>query len=119
MRKNVLSPRAFKSNTALKVLAVFIIIALLFTIEGIAKIVVNAGNSAGLNMPPVPVFRQTAADLTMIGVGLFLLLLVPVFVVPVVKFAVIGVGLTLLGYGVYQVYKLIQGKPVQDILPKK
>jgi hypothetical protein len=119
MRKNVLSLKGFKSNTALRVLAVFIIIALLLTIEGIANAVVKAGNSAGVNMPPVPIFRQTAADLTMIGVGLFLLLLVPVFVVPVVKFAVIGVGFALLGYGLYQVYKLIQGKPVQDLLPKK
>jgi len=88
-------------------------------IEKVAEIVVSAGNSAGINMPPVPVFRQASADLFMVATGLILLMVSAFVIVPLVKFAVIGAGFALLGYGLFQVYKLIQGKPVSDLLPKK
>lgn len=119
MTKKMISSNRFKSNKLLAVVAVFTLIALLLMIEAVSEVVVKAGNAAGINMPPVPIFRQAAADLFLVGLGLFLLIISPIFIVPLVKFAVIGAALAVAGYGVYQIWKLIQGKPVTGTLPQK
>lgn len=119
MKKQILNTRGFRSSRILAVLAVVMLIALLLMIEKVAMAVVNAGNSVGINMPPVPIFRQAAGDIFMVAAGAILVMFSWIVMVPVAKFAIIAGGLALAGYGLYQIYKLIVGKPVQDILPKK
>lgn len=119
MKKQILNTRKFSMPKTISVLAVVALIALLFMLQPVADAVVKAGTAAGVNMPPVPIFRQTAGNIFLAAVGLFLLLISAIFVVPIVKFAAIGAGLALAGYGIYQIYKLIKGEPVQDILPRK
>lgn len=119
MRKAVLNTRGFKMNRTFAILAVFTIIALLLMVEVVAETVVKAGNSLGVNMPATPIFRQVAGNMFLIGAGSLLLLLSMLVVVPLIKFAVIGAGLALAGYGIYQLYKFISGGSIQDILPKK
>lgn len=119
MRKNQISPRGFKNNKLLAVSAIVLAIALLLMIEAVAEVVVSAGNKLGVPMPPVPVFRNAAANVVLVAAGVFFLVISAVLVVPVVKFAVIGAGLALAGYGVYQLYKLVKGDMVQDLTPRK
>lgn len=119
MRKNALSPRGFKQNKLFVVTAVVVLVALLLMIQQVAEQVVKAGTALGIDMPNVPALRVSASHVFMAGVGIILLLVAGLVVIPVAKFALIGAGLALLGYGVYNLYKLIQGQAVQDILPRK
>jgi len=119
MKKNIISTRKFPYSKALAVAAVFVLVALLFMFEKVAEVVVNTGNSAGINMPAVPLFRQAAGNMVLAGIGFMLLIFSALIIVPLVKFAVIGAGFALLGYGVYQLYKMFTGRTFQDVLPKK
>jgi hypothetical protein len=119
MRKNILNVRGFKLNKLLGVLAIFTLIAMLLMIETVAEAVVSAGNKVGINMPVVPVFRQAAANLFLVGAGAVLFVLAAIIVVPVIKISVIIVGLGLAVYGLYQLYKLVTGGTVQDVIPRK
>jgi hypothetical protein len=118
MAKNILTLRGFKMNQALAVLAVFTLIALLLMVEKVAQVVTEAGNNMGINMPAVPILRNTAANLVLIGVGALLILFAGLVLIPVVKFSILIVGIGLAGYGIYQVYKMVKGEPMKDILPK-
>lgn len=117
--KNIIKSSGFKQSQILAVFAVFMIVSLLLMFEKVAEIVTEIGDYLGVNMPAVPVLRQTAANLFMVGAGVVLVLLSAIIIVPLVKFALIGAGLALVGYGLYQVYNLIKGRPIKDILPGK
>ena len=95
------------------------LIALLLSIQKVAEVVTDAGNNLGINMPPVPIFRQANLDVFIVALGAMLLLLSVAFIVPVVKFAVIGAGLALFGYAAVRLYKMFKGDPVTTTLPDK
>lgn len=119
MARNVIASRGFRQHKLFAVTAVVTLVALLLMIPQVSEAVVKAGTSLGINMPNVPSLRIGASHVFLAGAGLILLLVSAIVLVPIAKFALIGAGLALLGYGVYNLYKMIQGQPVQDVLPRK
>jgi hypothetical protein len=101
------------------VLAVFLIIAFLLTFQAVAELFKSGLSSltGGKIDPPVDLIQATSANLLAIGAGLGLVLLGAVIVLPLVKFAIIGAGVVLLGIGLYNVYRTFTGKPGNTILP--
>jgi len=119
MSKSVLAARGFRNHKFFAIVAVFALIAVLLTIGPVADFVVKTGGQMGIKMPSPLGLRTTASHLFLAACGLMLLLLVPLVLIPIVKFALIGAGLALLGYGAYNVYRLLKGGQAPNILPYK
>lgn len=117
--KRILNLRGFKWDRVLYIALAFILVCMILMIESVAEVVVSAGNKVGVNMPVVPVFRQYAANGLLVGSGIAFLVFSAIVVVPVAKFALIAVGIGMAVYGVYQLYKMVSGKAVHDVIPRK
>lgn len=119
MAKSIISTRSFKMSRVLFWVAMFTALCLLLMFEKVSEVVSETLSKVGVDVPSPPMLRQYAANGFLAGCGVLLLIVSVLIVVPLAKFAVIGAGLALAGYGIYQLYKMITGGSFQDLTPKK
>jgi hypothetical protein len=99
------------------VVAVFTFIAFLLTLKPVATEVRNLGEKLGISMPSVSFFRNAAANMMLVGIGVIVLLISPLIVVAAIKVAVVVTALALVGVGLYNLYNVFFKKSSQEILP--
>lgn len=121
MKRIKILSKNLPSDTWMRVLVVFIIVAILFTIKEVAEIVSKGiasitGNSV---VAPVEMVQNTAANMAWAGVGLLLLLIAPVFIVGVVKWGLILAGAAIVGVSLYNLYNTFFNKKSESVLPSK
>lgn len=107
------------SENIMYIIAVFTLIAILFTFAKVAELVTEGlnGLTGGKLNIPVPLFQTTSANLAMIGAGLFLFVLGAIIAVPIIKFAVIVVGISLVAIALRNVFRTFSGKAGESPLP--
>lgn len=121
MKRIKILGRNLPGDTFFKVLLVFIVVAILMTIKEVAEIV-SKGIAAVTNnavVPAVEVVQNTAANMAWLGVGLLLLVLAPIFLVAIVKWSVIIIGVAIAGVALYNLYNTFFNKKTESVLPSK
>ena len=71
----------------------------------------------GITFPPMDIFRNAAANILLVCVGYFALVIAAAIAVPLVKIAVTVAAVAVVGYGLYNLYKTFTGQSTKDILP--
>jgi len=99
------------------VVAVIALIAFLLTIKPVAEVVKKGVEMLGITFPPMDIFRNAAANILLVCVGYFALVIAAAIAVPLVKIAVTVAAVAVVGYGLYNLYKTFTGQNVKDILP--
>lgn len=99
------------------VVAVIALIAFLLTIKPVAEVVKKGVEMLGITFPPMDIFRNAAANILLVCVGYFALVIAAAIAVPIVKIAVTVAAVSVVGYGLYNLYKTFTGQNVKDILP--
>ena len=99
------------------IVAVIALVAFLLTIKPVAEIVKKAVEMLGITFPPMEIFRNAAANILLVCVGYFALVIAAAIAIPLVKIAVTVAAVAVVGYGLYNLYKTFTGGTVKDILP--
>jgi hypothetical protein len=99
------------------IVAIIALVAFLLTIKPVAEVVKKGVEMLGITFPPMDIFRNAAANILLVCVGYFALVIAAAIAVPLVKIAVTVAAIAVVGYGLYNLYKTFTGKSVKDILP--
>ena len=99
------------------VVAIIALVAFLLTIKPVAEVVKKVVEMLGITFPPMEIFRNAAANILLVCVGYFALVIAAAIAIPIVKIAVTLAAVAVVGYGLYNLYKTFTGKPTKDILP--
>jgi len=99
------------------IVAVIALVAFLLTIKPVAEIVKKAVEMLGITFPPMEIFRNAAANILLVCVGYFALVIAAAIAIPIVKIAVTVSAVAVVGYGLYNLYKTFTGGSIKDILP--
>lgn len=99
------------------VVAVIALVAFLLTIKPVAEVVKKGVEMLGITFPPMDIFRNAAANILLVCVGYFALVIAAAIAIPLVKIAVTVAAVAVVGYGLYNLYKTFTGQNVKDILP--
>jgi hypothetical protein len=97
--------------------AIIALVAFLLTIKPVAEIVKKAIEMLGITFPPMDIFRNAAANILLVCIGYFALVIAAAIAIPIVKIAVTVSAVAVVGYGLYNLYKTFTGGSVKDILP--
>lgn len=99
------------------VVAIIALVAFLLTIKPVAESVKKLVEMLGITFPPMDIFRNAAANILLVCVGYFALVIAAAIALPIVKIAVTVAAVGVVGYGLYNLYKTFTGGSVKDILP--
>ena len=99
------------------IVAIIALVAFLLTIKPVAEVVKKGVEMLGITFPPMDIFRNAAANILLVCVGYFALVIAAAIAIPLVKIAVTVAAVAVVGYGLYYLYKTFTGKSVKDILP--
>jgi len=99
------------------IVAIIALVAFLLTIKPVAEVVKKAVEMLGITFPPMEIFRNAAANILLVCIGYFALVIAAAIAIPIVKIAVTVSAVAVVGYGLYNLYKTFTGKPTKDILP--
>ena len=99
------------------IVAVIALVAFLLTIKPGAEVVKKGVEMLGITFPPMDIFRNAAANILLVCVGYFALVIAAAIAIPLVKIAVTVAAVAVVGYGLYNLYKTFTGGTVKDILP--
>jgi len=99
------------------VVAIIALVAFLLTIKPVAEVVKKGVEMLGITFPPMDIFRNAAANILLVCVGYFALVIAAAIAVPIVKIAVTVAAVAVVGYGIYNLFKTFTGKSVMNILP--
>jgi hypothetical protein len=99
------------------IVAVIALVAFLLTIKPVAEVVKKGVEMLGITFPPMDIFRNAAANILLVCVGYFALVIAAAIAIPIVKIAVTVAAVAVVGYGLYNLYKTFTGKATKDILP--
>jgi len=99
------------------IVAVIALVAFLLTIKPVAETVKKLIEMLGITFPPMDIFRNAAANILLVCVGYFALVIAAAIAIPLVKIAVTVAAVAVVGYGLYNLYKTFTGGTVKDILP--
>lgn len=99
------------------IVAVIALVAFLLTIKPVAEVVKKGVEMLGITFPPMDIFRNAAANILLVCVGYFALVIAAAIAVPIVKIAVTVAAVAVVGYGLFNLYKTFTGQNVKDILP--
>jgi hypothetical protein len=99
------------------IVAVIALVAFLLTIKPVAETVKKIVEMLGITFPPMDIFRNAAANILLVCVGYFALVIAAAIAIPLVKIAVTVAAVAVVGYGLYNLYKTFTGGTVKDILP--
>lgn len=99
------------------VVAIIALVAFLLTIKPVAETVKKLVEMLGITFPPMDIFRNAAANILLVCVGYFALVIAAAIAIPIVKIAVTVAAVAVVGYGLYNLYKTFTGGPTKDILP--
>jgi len=99
------------------IVAVIALVAFLLTIKPVAEVVKKLVEMLGITFPPMDIFRNAAANILLVCVGYFALVIAAAIAIPLVKIAVTVAAVAVVGYGLYNLYKTFTGGSVKDILP--
>lgn len=99
------------------VVAVIALVAFLLTIKPVSEVVKKGVEMLGITFPPMDIFRNAAANILLVCVGYFALVIAAAIAIPLVKIAVTVAAVAVVGYGLYNLYKTFTGQNVKDILP--
>ena len=99
------------------IVAVIALVAFLLTIKPVAEVVKKGVEMLGITFPPMDIFRNAAANILLVCVGYFALVIAAAIAIPIVKISVTIADVAVVGYGLYNLYKTFTGQNVKDILP--
>ena len=99
------------------IVAVIALVAFLLTIKPVAETVKKLVEMLGITFPPMDIFRNAAANILLVCVGYFALVIAAAIAIPLVKIAVTVAAVAVVGYGLFNLYKTFTGGTVKDILP--
>jgi hypothetical protein len=99
------------------IVAVIALVAFLLTIKPVAEVVKKGVEMLGITFPPMDIFRNAAANILLVCVGYFALVIAAAIAIPIVKISVTIAAVAVVGYGLYNLYKTFTGQNVKDILP--
>lgn len=99
------------------IVAIVALVALLLAFKPIAKVVLSALEAIGVNVPPVEIFQETAAQILLVALGTLALIVAAVIAVPIIKIAVTVAAVAVIGYGLYNIYQTFTGKGTTSVLP--
>ena len=99
------------------IVAVIALVAFLLTIKPVAEVVKKGVEMLGITFPPMDIFRNAAANILLVCVGYFALVIAAAIAVPIVKISVTIAAVAVVGYGLYNLYNTFTGQNVKDILP--
>jgi len=99
------------------IVAVIALVAFLLTLKPVAEVVKKLVEMLGITFPPMDIFRNAAANILLVCVGYFALVIAAAIAIPLVKIAVTVAAVAVVGYGLYNLYKTFTGGSVKDILP--
>jgi hypothetical protein len=99
------------------IVAIIALVAFLLTIKPVAEVVKKLVEMLGITFPPMDIFRNAAANILLVCVGYFALVIAAAIAIPLVKIAVTVAAVAVVGYGLYNLYKTFTGGTVKDILP--
>jgi len=99
------------------IVAIIALVAFLLTLKPVAEVVKKLVEMLGITFPPMEIFRNAAANILLVCVGYFALVIAAAIAIPIVKIAVTVAAVAVVGYGLYNLYKTFTGKTTKDILP--
>jgi hypothetical protein len=99
------------------IVAVIALVAFLLTLKPVAEVVKKLVEMLGITFPPMEIFRNAAANILLVCVGYFALVIAAAIAIPIVKIAVTVAAVAVVGYGLYNLYRTFTGGTVKDILP--
>jgi len=99
------------------IVAIIALVAFLLTIKPVAEVVKKLVEMLGITFPPMDIFRNAAANILLVCVGYFALVIAAAIAIPIIKIAVTVAAIAVVGYGLYNLYKTFTGGTVKDILP--
>ncbi len=99
------------------IVAVIALVAFLLTIKPVAESVKKLVEMLGITFPPMDIFRNAAANILLVCVGYFALVIAAAIAIPLVKISVTIAAVAVVGYGLFNLYKTFTGGTVKDILP--
>jgi hypothetical protein len=99
------------------IVAVIALVAFLLTIKPVAETVKKLVEMLGITFPPIDIFRNTAANILLVCLGMIALWISALIVIPLVKIAVTLAAVAAVGYGLYSIYRLFTRGSMKDILP--
>jgi len=100
------------------IVAIIAVVAFLLTIKPVADTVKKLVEMLGITFPPMEIFKNAAANILLVCLGYFALVIAAAIVIPIVKIAVTVSAVAVVGYGLYNLYKTFTGKTVMNILPE-
>jgi hypothetical protein len=99
------------------IVAIIALVAFLLTLKPVAEVVKKLVEMLGITFPPMEIFRNAAANILLVCVGYFALVIAAAIAIPIVKIAVTIAAVAVVGYGLFNLYKTFTGKSTKDILP--
>jgi hypothetical protein len=100
------------------IVAIIALVAFLLTIKPVAETVKKLVEMLGITFPPMEIFKNAAANILLVCLGYFVLVIAAAIAIPIVKIAVTVSAVALVGYGMYNLYKIFTGGTVMNILPE-
>ena len=99
------------------IVAIIALVAFLLTIKPVAEVVKKGVEMLGIVFPPMEIFRNTAANILLVCLGYFALVIAGAIAIPLVKIAVTVAAVAAVGYGIYNIYRLLTRGSMKDIMP--
>jgi len=99
------------------IVAIIALVAFLLTIKPVAETVKKLVEMLGITFPPMEIFKNAAANILLVCLGYFALVIAAAIAIPIVKIAVTVSAIAVVGYGLYNLYKVFTGGTVMNILP--
>jgi hypothetical protein len=118
MIRKVLPFRNFP-HRLFSIVAIIALVAFLLTIKPVAETVKKLVEMLGITFPPMDIFKNAAANILLVCLGYFALVIAAAIAIPIVKIAVTVSAVAVVGYGLYNLYKVFTGGTVINILPEK
>jgi hypothetical protein len=100
------------------IVAIIALVAFLLTIKPVAETVKKLVEMLGITFPPMEIFKNAAANILLVCLGYFALVIAAAIAIPIVKIAVTISAIAVVGYGMYNLYKVFTGGTVMNILPE-
>lgn len=100
------------------IVAIIALVAFLLTIKPVAETVKKLVEMLGITFPPMEIFKNAAANILLVCLGYFALVIAAAIAIPIVKIAVTVTAVAVVGYGIYNIYKIFTGGTVMNILPE-
>jgi hypothetical protein len=91
------------------VVAIFALVAFIFSLKPVAQVLKKGADMAGIKFPPVEVFQAAAADMVDFAAGIMLFLIGLSALVIGVKAALIIAGASIAFYAGYKIYSYFFG----------